>query len=70
MCLLAAAAVHSVPPNISMKAARDEAEMVMFTSVKAVLEACNLKPRQVRSSCDEAVVEGILLHTMYTDFRG
>ena len=40
------AAVHSVPASISMKAARVEAEMVMFESVREVLAACNLKPRQ------------------------
>lgn len=46
------AAVHAVPASISLKAAREEAEMVMFDSVREVLASCNLKPRQARlSSC-------------------
>ncbi|CAL8469239.1 g8780 [Coccomyxa elongata] len=40
-------AVHAVPASISLKAAREEAEMVMFDSVREVLASCNLKPRQV-----------------------
>ncbi|CAL5229859.1 g13269 [Coccomyxa viridis] len=40
-------AVHTVPPAISMKAARDEAEMVLFECVKEALARSGLKPRQV-----------------------
>ena len=48
-CLIicAVAAVHTVPPAISMKAARDEAEMVLFECVKEALARSGLKPRQV-----------------------
>ncbi len=42
------AAVQAKPPQISMRAAREEAELVMFTSIKEVLDACGLGPRQVR----------------------
>lgn len=55
--LLATAAVHTVPHTISMKAAREEAEMVMFESVREVLAACKLKPRQ---ACNPAPL--LLLH--------
>ena len=41
------AAVVSSPPQISMAAARAEAEMVMFESIKAALAKANLKPSQV-----------------------
>lgn len=40
-------AVQHVPPQISMAAARDEAEMVLFDSVRHVLEEARLKPGQV-----------------------
>ena len=45
--MLRAAAVVSSPPQISMAAARAEAEMVMFESIKAALAKANLKPSQV-----------------------
>lgn len=41
------AAVQQLPPQISMATAREEAEMVLFDSVKSVLEATGLKPGQV-----------------------
>jgi hypothetical protein len=31
-----------------MKTAREEAEMVLFESVREVLAACDVKPRQAR----------------------
>lgn len=40
-------AVQHVPPQISMAAARNEAEMVLFDSVRHVLEEARLKPGQV-----------------------
>ena len=43
------AAVQQIPPQISMAAARDEAEMVLFNSVGHVLEEARLKPGQVSS---------------------
>lgn len=48
-CLFAA--VQQLPPQISMATARGEAEMVLFDSVKSVLEATGLKPGQVGSLC-------------------
>ena len=45
-------AVQQIPPQISMAAARDEAEMVLFNSVRHVLEEARLKPGQV-SSCEQ-----------------
>ena len=42
------AAVQQIPPQISMQAAREEAEMVLFDSVRNVLEEACLKPGQVR----------------------
>ena len=44
-----AAAVQNSPPQISMAAARAEAEEVMFQSVSAALAKANLKPGQVRT---------------------
>ena len=41
------AAVQQIPPQISMAAAREEAEMVLFDSVRNVLEEAHLKPGQV-----------------------
>ena len=41
------AAVHTVPPAISMKGARDEAEMVLYDCVAEALARSRLKPRQV-----------------------
>ena len=41
------AAVQQIPPQISMAAAREEAEMVLFDSVCNVLEEAKLKPGQV-----------------------
>ncbi len=41
------AAVQQIPPQISMAAAREEAEMVLFDSVRNVLEEARLKPGQV-----------------------
>lgn len=41
------AAVQQIPPQISMAAAREEAEMVLFDSVRNVLEEAKLKPGQV-----------------------
>ncbi|KAA6424520.1 MAG: beta-ketoacyl-coa synthase family [Trebouxia sp. A1-2] len=40
-------AVQQIPPQISMAAAREEAEMVLFDSVRNVLEEAKLKPGQV-----------------------
>lgn len=40
-------AVQQIPPQISMAAAREEAEMVLFDSVRSVLEEAKLKPGQV-----------------------
>ncbi|DBA86074.1 TPA: Protein Nef [Trebouxia sp. C0004] len=40
-------AVQQIPPQISMAAARQEAEMVLFDSVCNVLEEAKLKPGQV-----------------------
>ncbi len=34
-----------------MRAAREEAELVMFTSIKQALDGAGLTPRQVRSAC-------------------
>lgn len=48
------AAVQAKPPRISMHAAREEAELVMFTSIKEVLDACGLEPRQVPPSAKRA----------------
>lgn len=45
--LLLRAAVHTVPPAISMKAAREEAEMVLYECVKEALAKSRIKPRQV-----------------------
>lgn len=47
MVMVSHAAVQHVPPQISMAAARDEAEMVLFDSVRHVLEEARLKPGQV-----------------------
>ena len=41
------AAVQQIPPQISMAAAREEAEMVLFDGVRNVLEEARLKPGQV-----------------------
>lgn len=41
------AAVQAKPPSISMQAAREEAELVMFTSIKELLDSCGMSPRQV-----------------------
>lgn len=46
-CLHVSAAVQQLPPQISMASAREEAEMVLFESVKNVLQATGLKPGQV-----------------------
>ena len=43
------AAVQAKPPQISMQAAREEAELVMFTSIKELLDSCGMSPRQVRA---------------------
>lgn len=43
----ARAAVQAKPPQISMQAAREEAELVMFTSIKELLDSCGMSPRQV-----------------------
>lgn len=40
--------MQAKPPQVSMRAAREEAELVMFTSIKEVLDACGVAPRQVR----------------------
>ena len=48
----AAAAVHTVPPAISLKGAREEAEMVLFECVKEALQTSGLKPRQVMTPSD------------------
>ncbi|KAL3157470.1 Ataxin 2-like [Trebouxia sp. C0010 RCD-2024] len=40
-------AVQQIPPQISMAAAREEAEMVLFDSVRHVLDAAHLKPGQI-----------------------
>lgn len=40
-------AVQTVPPQINMQNARDEAEMVMFESVEKALKKTNLRPNQV-----------------------
>ena len=45
----ARAAVQAKPPQISMQAAREEAELVMFTSIKELLDSCGMSPRQVRA---------------------
>ena len=42
-----AAAVQARPPQISMRAAREEAELVLFHSVEAILQKNRLKPSQV-----------------------
>ena len=39
--------MQQLPPQISMASAREEAEMVLFDSVKHVLESTGLKPGQV-----------------------
>ena len=52
MLCSAAAAVHSVPPAISLKAAREEAEMVLFECVKEALRKSGPKPRQVKTHSD------------------
>ena len=46
-CVCVLAAVQQIPPQISMAAAREEAEMVLFDSVRHVLEDARLKPGQV-----------------------
>lgn len=38
---------HQTPFNITMDAARDEAEMVMFGAVQQLLDQTGLKPRDV-----------------------
>ena len=48
----AAAAVHTVPPAISLKGAREEAEMVLFECVKEALQKSGLKARQVMTPSD------------------
>ena len=40
------AAVHTVPPAISMKGARDEAEMVLYDCVKEALARSGITARQ------------------------
>ncbi len=49
---LLSAAMHTVPPAPSMKAAREEAEMVLYECVKEALSRSRLKPRQV-SKCSD-----------------
>lgn len=46
-CVCLSAAVQQIPPQISLAAAREEAEMVLFDSVRNVLEEAKLKPGQV-----------------------
>ena len=52
MMFCAAAAVHTVPPAISLKGAREEAEMVLFECVKEALQKSGLKARQVMTPSD------------------
>jgi hypothetical protein len=50
--VLGCAALHKPPPwKTGMNECREEAEMVMFTSVRRVLEQTGLKPKQVGSRC-------------------
>ena len=53
------AAVQQIPPQISMAAAREEAEMVLFESVAKVLKAARVKPNQVRTVGSEIAREGL-----------
>lgn len=36
------------PPDINMRSAREEAEMVIYASVREALAKCRLRPSQVR----------------------
>ena len=58
------AAVQHVPPQISMAAARDEAEMVLFDSVRHVLEEARLKPGQVIFSAVVLALVFVLSHVL------
>lgn len=57
--LMLHAAVQHIPPQISMAAAREEAEMVLFDSVRQVLEEARLKPGQVCSKSQAAHAPGL-----------
>ena len=41
--------MQAKPPLISMQAAREEAELVMFSSIKELLDSCGMSARQVRA---------------------
>ena len=43
-------ALSQLPPAISMAAAREEAELVIFESVEKALEKANIRPNQVHST--------------------
>ncbi|KAL9662045.1 hypothetical protein QQ045_026873 [Rhodiola kirilowii] len=40
-------AMHYIPPNTSMEAARAEAELVMFTAIDSLFEKTGLKPKDI-----------------------
>ncbi|CAM8949890.1 unnamed protein product [Rhodiola kirilowii] len=40
-------AMHYIPPNTSMEAARAEAELVMFTAIDSLFEKTRLKPKDI-----------------------
>ncbi|KAL9230107.1 hypothetical protein vseg_005497 [Gypsophila vaccaria] len=40
-------AIHYIPPNPTMEAARSEAEMVIFTSIDNLLKKTGIKPRDI-----------------------
>jgi hypothetical protein len=42
-----AAGVRVWPPDINMRSAREEAEMVIYASVREALAKCRLRPSQV-----------------------
>ena len=42
------AGVRVWPPDINMRSAREEAEMVIYASVREALAKCRLRPSQVR----------------------
>ena len=46
--------MHTTPPAISMKAAREEAEMVLYEGVEEPLARSRLKPRQVSADPQHA----------------
>jgi hypothetical protein len=45
--LIVTAGVRVWPPDINMRSAREEAEMVIFASVREALAKCRLRPSQV-----------------------